>query len=437
MGSGRTRIIKALPVLYPGSNHLSVEVTEMPENKLSYIICFTPRAGGWLLGEALRETGIAGIPEEWCNTNPHGTNETQLAASWGVEPPERSGSYKQYLEKMHANGTTANGVFGLRIQFSDLELLSSKLRATPEYSQLGLREIMPQAFPNLRYIWLTRRDKVRQAVSYARALQSDIWRIREGAQTLTPIPVDYDEREIAAYEASFIEQDKFLSDFFKLSGIEPITIYYEDLLTNYEQTVRKVLTELKVEGAATARIAPSRCVRLADDTSEEWVRRYCGAGYMPPSVPPVAKQARIVVPQAEVKIQAEVKTQNAGSYDRAPSSPMSSIGPRPKNVMRDLTEDLHKKRHAYTIIQRQLLNLNPKNKTVPRRSGLSREQFLEEYYSLNRPVVLTGMMDGWQALNKWTPEYLKNKCGNIQVEISADRRRTLTMRPKRTNTAKR
>src|SRR5207248_308885 len=58
---------------------------------------------------------------------------------------------------------------------------------------------------------------------------------------------------------------------------------------------------------------------------------------------------------------------------------------------------------------------------IERRSNLSREEFLEEYYSVNRPVILVDLMQTWKALSLWNPEYLKQKCGNEIVEVMAGR----------------
>ena len=79
------------------------------------------------------------------------------------------------------------------------------------------------------------------------------------------------------------------------------------------------------------------------------------------------------------------------------------------------------KLEAMAEVRRSLSLLSPKNAAVDRRRGLSRQEFLDNYYSANRPVVLVDAMRDWQALSLWTPEYLKAKCGNELVEIMSDR----------------
>lgn len=59
--------------------------------------------------------------------------------------------------------------------------------------------------------------------------------------------------------------------------------------------------------------------------------------------------------------------------------------------------------------------------SVERRRDVSREEFLRDYYSRNRPVILTGLMQNWKAPSLWTPEYLKARYGSETVEITAER----------------
>jgi cupin-like protein len=58
---------------------------------------------------------------------------------------------------------------------------------------------------------------------------------------------------------------------------------------------------------------------------------------------------------------------------------------------------------------------------VPRVPKLSRQQFLDEYYAQNRPVVMTGAMDDWPALARWTCPELKRRFGERVVSVQANR----------------
>ena len=49
------------------------------------------------------------------------------------------------------------------------------------------------------------------------------------------------------------------------------------------------------------------------------------------------------------------------------------------------------------------------------------ETFLQSYYSTNRPLVLHGALQPWPAIKKWSPEFLIEAAGEVEVEIQADR----------------
>lgn len=59
--------------------------------------------------------------------------------------------------------------------------------------------------------------------------------------------------------------------------------------------------------------------------------------------------------------------------------------------------------------------------TVPRVKKPSRQAFLDEFYSQNKPCIIEGAMDDWPALTKWDGDYLKAKCGDAIVEVQANR----------------
>jgi ribosomal protein L16 Arg81 hydroxylase len=58
---------------------------------------------------------------------------------------------------------------------------------------------------------------------------------------------------------------------------------------------------------------------------------------------------------------------------------------------------------------------------VERRSRLSRDEFMERYVFPARPVVITDLADDWPARRKWTPLYLKERFGDVEVEVQAAR----------------
>ncbi|HTZ30352.1 MAG TPA: cupin-like domain-containing protein [Streptosporangiaceae bacterium] len=58
---------------------------------------------------------------------------------------------------------------------------------------------------------------------------------------------------------------------------------------------------------------------------------------------------------------------------------------------------------------------------IDRRAELSRKEFLDRYYSQNQPVLMTDVCDRWPARSLWTPAYLAEKLGSVEVEVMAGR----------------
>jgi hypothetical protein len=80
-----------------------------------------------------------------------------------------------------------------------------------------------------------------------------------------------------------------------------------------------------------------------------------------------------------------------------------------------------KKLEAYLELRTDLEGLSVRSHEIDVRSGLSRAEFLEEYYSANRPVVLKDMADDWPALTRWDTPYFRRVFGSAPVEVMTKR----------------
>jgi hypothetical protein len=83
--------------------------------------------------------------------------------------------------------------------------------------------------------------------------------------------------------------------------------------------------------------------------------------------------------------------------------------------------DRLKKRDWQLAVYRKCNRLHPASAEIEHRHKLSRNEFLHEYYSTNRPVIITGMMDDWPALKKWNLDFFAEKFGERLVEVQMGR----------------
>src|SRR5688500_8623702 len=154
----------------------------------AYLVCATPRSGSTLLCEALKATGVAGRPEEYFEAVPatgrppqpedylRGADDADALALLGAaaapDPPPYSsldgvGSYAEHLERVRRWGTTPNGVFGAKLMWDHVGRLGAELAPDRDTPPL---ELLDELFDRPRYVWVRRRDVVRQAVSLWRAM---------------------------------------------------------------------------------------------------------------------------------------------------------------------------------------------------------------------------------------------------------------------------
>jgi LPS sulfotransferase NodH len=259
----------------------------------SYLVCATQRSGSTLLCEALKSTGVAGRPEEFFEARVR-TGRPRTAAGYFREPgapdigdilgdPEKLGpapdhsklddvrDYAEHIERSFRLGTTPNGVFGAKLMWGHLDDFTHFAHALPAFKGLPLEDLLPAVFPRPRYVWVTRRDKVRQAVSLWKAIQTEAWRGDANPSEHEP---RYHQEAVDHLVKMLGDHDTHWEAFFARTGIEPLTITYEDDLSDGpEQATRRVLRHLDLS-VPPGWQAPVHMSRQADERSERWVAQY-------------------------------------------------------------------------------------------------------------------------------------------------------------------
>jgi ribosomal protein L16 Arg81 hydroxylase len=85
-----------------------------------------------------------------------------------------------------------------------------------------------------------------------------------------------------------------------------------------------------------------------------------------------------------------------------------------------LADQLAKMSSVLTV-REQMRALSDIPLDIDRRAGVSQKEFLNEYYSRNEPVLMTDVCDRWPAATLWSPDYLAEKLGSVEVEVMAGR----------------
>jgi LPS sulfotransferase NodH len=232
------------------------------------MICAVPRTGSYFLCDQLKKTGVAGRPNEYFNPS----FQSQWTVDWGTA------TFPEYLEKVAELGTTPNGVFGLKVHTMQFDSLCRQLARRPRVPFVGRPGLLEAWLPDLHYIRLHRRDRLRQAISYVRAIQTNDW----WDSDYIPGPSAPVQPELVRFDFQFIESaldllqamDQRWSDYFRAIGVTPHEVVYEELERDPASVVTSVLEVLSLaasDGVAASAV-PFR--RQADRLTDEWVERY-------------------------------------------------------------------------------------------------------------------------------------------------------------------
>jgi LPS sulfotransferase NodH len=261
-------------------------VTELTRPRRAYVVCATPRTGSTLLCDLLERTGVAGRPREYferlrATGLPRQPREyldglgdlpaLDLLAPTEPGRAERPGEFREHLVKVLRDGTTPNGVFATKVMWGHLDDLAERLCGLPECGAHDAAGAIAAILPDVRYVHVTRRDKVAQAISLWTALQTGRWS-DEGAVGAGAEPVysfsaiDHLVRQISGQERAW---ERWFGD----AGAEPVEVVYEEMAGDPRKAVLGVLDALAIDARGVA-IEQPRLRRQSDGRSREWAERF-------------------------------------------------------------------------------------------------------------------------------------------------------------------
>ncbi|MDB5675720.1 MAG: Stf0 sulfotransferase [Sphingomonas bacterium] len=238
------------------------------------LICTHPRSGSTLLGEALYFAGGLGCPLEYF----HAGFRPALASRWGCDSPA------DYGRAVHRWRTDASGTLSVKLFWRDVAELAGELdpgrfddlherppEATSPDTYREIAGLLAPLFPAAHHIHLVRRDRIRQAVSAAAAVQTGIWRQipQMGARTEATAP-SFDFAMIERLIAYGDFCHRHWRGFFAAIGTVPHHLTYEDLKHDHDAAVKAVLDHL----GSTAAVPPVRMNRQSDARNEAMVLRF-------------------------------------------------------------------------------------------------------------------------------------------------------------------
>lgn len=215
----------------------------------TYIVCSTMRSGSTLLCDLLNNTKLAGQPQEF------------FLPKWEKKSQFAPTNYPEYLQKMLELFASSNGVSGVKLMWCNCEEVIRRLRETFESTSKSDLELLEDIFPNLKFIFISRRSKVRQAISLARSVKTKRWNKYQDNKNPRKIsfnrygnisnspknPYPYISPGSLKIYLSQIEKDESAwFKFFQNHNIEPQIIIYEELIQNKQKNIIDVLKFLEI-----------------------------------------------------------------------------------------------------------------------------------------------------------------------------------------------
>ena len=116
------------------------------------VLATTPRSGSHMVGHSLYATGLLGFPLEYAN--PANLKEWKRLLN--------TKTLDSTMERLKGVRTSPNGVFSQKLHYDQL----TQFRDFSHFEQM---------FPEAKFVLISRRNLVKQAVSYAIAIQTEVW----------------------------------------------------------------------------------------------------------------------------------------------------------------------------------------------------------------------------------------------------------------------
>jgi trehalose 2-sulfotransferase len=234
--------------------------SDAPE--IAYLLASVPRAGSTYFSHALWRTGCLGAPLEYLNFDPAGPY------SFAAQAPA---AQLQLWRSVLRRRCSRNGVFGLKAFPTQLQRLQ---RTNPELLAEVLATLLPRDRPR-RIIYLRRRDRVAQAVSYARASMSGVWRKEQ--ESANAGRIEYSHEALEAAERGIVFQESVWGRMFSDLRADALTLWHEDVLDDPAAAAAAAAEYLGVTIDPDAALDVPQIERQSGAGAAEWKARYASS----------------------------------------------------------------------------------------------------------------------------------------------------------------
>lgn len=232
------------------------------------MICGFARTGSQYLCHLLSQIPLLGKPQNyfskdmyipWCQK--HKIKETDF-----------SKYFERYLYFVMQTAGSVQGVLGFKA--SNYVFFQELWPVLSDAQRCGKNELLSGLVKNLQFIYLTRKDTLRQAISITRAQQSNIWFVSKTQQLHALVEPAFQYEKICENLMEISRRDKEWEAFFSLNKLKPLRITYEDIYPDPQLGISMILNFLGLKQDVLVDLDRVPIKRQQDVLTEQWVQLY-------------------------------------------------------------------------------------------------------------------------------------------------------------------
>jgi len=222
--------------------------------RLRYALLAQARTGSELVSAHLRRQGV-GLPLEYF----HGASIGLLATRWGCFGPDGTFDFARYCAALERYRTTSSGVFGIKIIMPHLSHVTR--------GDIGAAAAYLRSFDKV--LLMRRRDTLRQAISFMRAMSTGQWHVLpgDGNKRIASADLNLSFARITYCWALVINQDRDMGTLEAMLPQDRLrSVWYEELLD--PRVPSGICAWLAGTAVSPQPVAPDHALPLKGDTKE-------------------------------------------------------------------------------------------------------------------------------------------------------------------------
>lgn len=263
------------------------------------VLAATQRCGSYLFGDLLSRYSGLPFPEEYLVEDMLPARR-HLALPLDLPPGE-------VMQRLVADAGQTHGRFAIKVMWGAFVRFFFKLSAAQHGNTSFVNRTIRETWPNAQYLFIRRRDKIAQAVSFSRARQTGVWRTTEEEDaSATPPVLQYDYRDIHGCWTRIQADERAWLEYFEKNKIPFHEVWYEDLVRQRRDTLDAALRFL---GMTPRHAMPPESAyrRVSDGLNAEWAKRFterlrAGERAVSPAAPVECAGLEVACDEPELRI---------------------------------------------------------------------------------------------------------------------------------------